>query len=180
MMPHNNTTTILEYKDEKQEEFIMRIEDLKSGITKNWFTKMEDANGNVIDRTIWYDEQGKWHERLADGTVKDYDEKTAKTYLHDGRNETSLPEELRINGFWLELDGVLVAPMAVLGYKNNRHTAQVVYKEEKVENGEKIAYTESIITDDEKGASVLVSNTVLDAKTNVIKRDQTWSEWVQF
>lgn len=158
----------------------MKINELKSGITKNWFTKMNDANGHVVDRNIWFDEHGKWHEKLADGTIKDYDAKQAKTYLHDARNDYGLPVEMRINGFWLELDGVLVAPMVALGYNNNRQSSQVVYSEERIANGEKTIYTESVITDPEKGAKVLVSNTVLDAKTNVINTDKTWSEFVSF
>lgn len=151
---------------------------LKSGITKEWLRKSIDAEGKLIDRDIWIDEFGDWHEKTADGNEIKYAKEKAEVIMHDARGVAQIPEEQRICGFWLKLDGQWVAPMVCLGYKNNPATGQVVYSEkiDREEGGHHI-YTETLILDAEKGARVHVVNTALDEKMHRVP-GESWEKWV--
>lgn len=151
---------------------------LKSGITKEWLRKIKDQAGNLIERNIWADEWGRWHETTKDGKEIIYPKEQAEVRMHDARDVESIPEELRVCGFWLRLDGLWVAPMAVLGYKNNPITSQVVYAERNdlAAGGRKI-YTETLILDAEKGARIHVAHTELDADMRRIEAG-CWEKWV--
>ena len=98
--------------------------------------------------------------------------------MHDARGVQQIPEDHRICGFWLKLDGQWVAPMVCLGYKNNTATSQVVYSEkiDREEGGHHI-YTETLILDAEKGARVHVVNTALDEGCRRVP-GESWSKWV--
>lgn len=151
---------------------------LKSGITKEWLRKSIGAEGKLVDRDIWIDEFGNWHEKQKDGTVIDYAREDATVIMHDARGVAQIPEEHRICGFWLKLGGQWVAPMVCLGYKNNPATSQVVYSEkiDREEGGHHI-YTETLILDKEKGARVHVVNTALDEGMHRVP-GESWSKWV--
>lgn len=152
----------------------MKSNELKSGITKEWLRKMKDSDGNTIDRKIWVDEFGIWHETLDCGREITYPREKAKVIMHDGRNATQYPEEMRIYGFWLKLDGLFVAPMICLGYKNNTDTNQVIYTERnELESGDVEVYTETLILDKEKGAKVHVAYTILDSEKHLYT-DKCW------
>lgn len=151
---------------------------LKSGITKEWLRKSIDAEGKLIDREIWVDEFGVWHEMQKDGKEIVYPREKAAVIMHDAREVTQIPEEHRICGFWLKLDDQWVAPMVCLGYKNNPATSQVVYSEKIArEEGGNYIYTETLILDREKGARVHVVNTALDADCRRLPHE-SWSKWV--
>lgn len=157
----------------------MKARELKSGITKEWLRKMKDAEGNTINRTIWIDEFGIWHETLDCGREITYPREKAEVRMHDGRDATQYPEEMRIYGFWLKLDGLWVAPMACLGYKNNTGTSQTVYSERnELPNGNVEIYVETLILDKEKGARVHVTYTLLNAD-GVLQRDKCWDAFVE-
>ena len=151
---------------------------LKSGITKEWLRKSVNAEGKLVDRDIWVDEFNIWHEKLKNGNEITYDREQAEVVMHDARNVEQIPEEHRICGFWLKLDGQWVAPRVCLGYKNNPASSQVVYSEkiDREEGGHHI-YTETLILDKEKGARVHVVNTALDAGTHRVP-GESWSKWV--
>ena len=69
---------------------------LKSGITKEWLRKSVDAEGKLIDREIWVDEFGKWHEKLEDGKEVIYPKDKAEVIMHDARGVAQIPESHRI------------------------------------------------------------------------------------
>ncbi len=151
---------------------------LKSGITKEWLRKVKDDAGNLIERDIWADEWGRWHEKTKDGHEVIYPKEKVEVRMHDARGVESIPEELRVCGFWLRLDGLWVAPMAMLGYLNNPITAQVVYSETKYnDKGGKSIYTETLILDEEKGARVHVAHTEMDKEMRRIESG-CWDKWV--
>lgn len=151
---------------------------LKSGITKEWLRKSRDAEGKLIDRDIWVDEYGTWHEKQKDGNEIAYSRENAEVIMHDARGVAQIREEHRICGFWLRLNGQWVAPMVCLGYKNNPATSQVVYSEkiDREEGGHHI-YTETLILDGEKGARVHVANTALDENMRRVP-GECWDKWV--
>lgn len=157
----------------------MRQEDLKSGITKEWLRKTVDSEGIPVDREIWVDEYGIWHEIGRDGQEITYDRTDAEVLMHDGREVESLPEEYRICGFWLRLKGLWVAPMVCLNYKNNPATSQVVYTEEKDNHdGTKTIYTETLILNQQKGARVHVVHTTMDKEQLTRVEEKCWSCFV--
>ncbi|MCI5678900.1 MAG: hypothetical protein MR278_02795 [Bacteroidales bacterium] len=151
---------------------------LKSGITKEWLRKNVDAEGNLVDRDIWVDEFGYWHEKLKNGNEIRYDKKQAEVLMHDARDEKCIPEEHRICGFWLKLDGQWVAPMVCLGYKNNPASAQVIYTE-KTEHpdGGRTLYSETLILDEQKGARIHVASVEYNPDLT-LNKDKCWEEWV--
>lgn len=157
----------------------MKASELKSGITKEWLRKMEDKDGNIIDRKIWVDEFGTWHETLDCGREITYPKEKAEVRMHDGREAMQYPEEMRVYGFWLKLDGLWVAPMVCLGYKNNTDTSQVVYSERnELQNGDTEIYVETMILDKAKGARVHVTYTLLNSEGR-LQRDKCWDTFVE-
>lgn len=151
---------------------------LKSGITKEWLRKNVDAEGKQVDRDIWLDEFGYWHEKLPNGNEIRYDKKQAEVLMHDARGVEQIPEEQRICGFWLKLDGKWVAPMVCLGYKNNPATAQVIYTERTDhDDGSRTLYSETLILDEEKGARVHIASVRMTAELQRVE-EECWEEWV--
>lgn len=151
---------------------------LKSGITKEWLRKNVDAEGKLVDRDIWLDEFGFWHEKLKNGKEIRYDKEQAEVLMHDAREEKCIPEEYRICAMWLKLDGLWVAPMVCLGYKNNPATAQVIYTE-KTEHpdGGRTLYSETLILDEKKGARVHVASVEYDPDLT-LRKEKCWEKWV--
>lgn len=152
---------------------------LKSGITKEWLRKCADSEGRMTERDIWVDEHGLWHEIDRDGNEVTYARENAEVVMHDARKKESLPEEMRLCGFWLKLGGQWIAPLVCLGYRNNPASSQVVYGEETPRAaGGHIVYTETLILDSEKGARVHVVSTALDNELHRIA-EESWSKWVE-
>lgn len=152
--------------------------ELKSGFTPNWFTEVYDEVEKVFKpRRIFIDRHGYWNERMSDGTIKKYSKKEAFVEMHDGTDATAYPEYMRVNGFWLKINGLWAYPLEAIGYKNNRDTAQVLYTSKTIDEvkKEQTIYSETLILDEEKEPRIHVCTTVLDSETGVLKSNaETW------
>lgn len=157
----------------------MTAKDLKSGITKEWLERAKGVSHATLGFSVWLDEFGKWHERKENGTEVVYDKSEAYTQMRqDAKDDMRIPEYMRINGFWLKIKGLWIAPMIMIGYTNGAASGQVVYSED-ADNGDgtKTIYTESLILG-EKGAQVHVINTVMNKAEGTRVEEKCWSKFV--
>ncbi len=156
----------------------MTQKDLKSGITKEYLYKIENEAGQLVDRDLYVDEYGFWHENI-DGKDIMYPKSETAVLMHDARGKEFLPEEMRICGFWLKIKDLWIAPMIVLGYKNSTANNQVLYSEDSFdEEGNKTVYTETLQLGTSHNARVHVAITVLD-KNGFLLKDKCRSEYVE-
>lgn len=157
----------------------MTAKDLKSGITKEWLERAKGVSAATLGFQVWLDEYGKWHEKQEGKPEVVYDKSQAYTQMRqDAKDDVRIPEYMRINGFWLKINGLWIAPMILIGYTNGTASGQVVYSED-TDNGDgtKTIYTESLILG-EKGAQVHVVNSVMNKAEGTRIEEKCWSEFV--
>lgn len=164
----------------------MKQNELKSGITKEWLERAKSVSAATIGHEVWLDTEGYWHEKMKDGTEVKYSKDEAYTQMRTGmKDDMNAPEYMRIDGSWLKIRGLWVAPMVLLGYtSNSTSTSHVIWSEKltheddaSIPEGKHDTYTETLIVGYDRKLKVhVVRNRFNEDGT----RDEAhcWSEFV--
>lgn len=143
----------------------MKQSDLKSGITSKWLERAKSVSAATIGHEVWLDTEGYWHEKMKDGTEVKYGKDEAYTQMRTGmKDDMNAPEYMRIDGMWLKIHGLWVAPMALLGYtSSSTSTSHPVYSEKltheddpSIPEGKHVTYTETLLVTHDKRTAVHV------------------------
>ena len=160
--------------------------DLKSGATSEYLARARGISLKTIGHEVWL-ENDIWHEKLKDGTVGKYSKKEAYTQMRTNATEDqNAPDYMRINGMWLKIHGLWIAPMVLIGYtSSSTSTSHPLWDERlthdddpKIPVGKHVAYAEEmVVTHDGRLAVHVVYNMFnTDAGTRV--EEHCWSDFV--
>lgn len=103
--------------------------DLKSGVTSEYLERAKTISAETIGHTVWLDTEGFWHEKMKDGSEVKYTKEQAYVQMRTGmKDDLNAPEYMRIDGNWLKINGLWIAPMILIGYTSgSTSTSHTVY-----------------------------------------------------
>lgn len=165
----------------------MKQSDLKSGITSAWLERAKSVSAATIGHEVWLDTEGYWHEKMKDGTEVKYSKDEAYTQMRTGmKDDMNTPEYMRIDGMWLKIHGLWVAPMVLLGYtSSSTSTSHPVYSERltheddsSIPEGKHVTYTETLVVTHDGRLAVHVVYNMFNTDAGTRDEEHCWSEFV--
>ena len=164
----------------------MKQSDLKSGITSAWLERAKSVSAATIGHEVWL-EDGYWHEKMKDGTEVKYSKDEAYTQMRTGmKDDMNTPEYMRIDGMWLKIHGLWVAPMVLLGYtSSSTSTSHPVYSERltheddsSIPEGKHVTYTETLVVTHDGRLAVHVGYNMFNTEEGTRDEEHCWSDFV--
>ncbi len=164
----------------------MKQSDLKSGITSAWLERAKSVSAATIGHEVWL-EDGYWHEKMKDGTEVKYSKDEAYTQMRTGmKDDMNTPEYMRIDGMWLKIHGLWVAPMVLLGYtSSSTSTSHPVYSERltheddsSIPEGKHVTYTETLVVTHDGRLAVHVVYNMFNTEEGTRDEEHCWSDFV--
>lgn len=161
--------------------------DLKSGVTSEYLERAKTISAETIGHTVWLDSEGFWHERMKDGSEVKYEKKEAYVQMRTGmKDDPNAPAHMRIDGMWLKINGLWVAPMVLIGYtSNSTSTSHIVWSEKltqkddpKIPDGKHVIYTETLLVTYDNRLAVHVVYNMFNTDAGTRVEEHCWSEFV--
>lgn len=165
----------------------LTVKDLKSGVTAEYLERAKTISAQTIGHEVWLDKEGFWHEKLKDGSEVKYTKEQAYVQMRTGvKDDPKAPDYMRIDGAWLRIDGIWVAPMILIGYTSgSTSTSHVVYgarwtkkDDPSIPEGKHVIYTETLLVTHDNRLAVHVSHTMFNTDAGTLVKEHCWSDFV--